>query len=67
LGVYEATLARAGGRPSPSAARHFRQNLALGRLPAPQLGHAASSGALHSSQKIESARFSVWHLGHFME
>src|SRR3990172_3686540 len=70
--------ARGGGEPPadppsspptarpPSGARHLRQNLALGRFVPPHAGHAASRGALHSSQKSESARFSVWHLGHFI-
>ncbi len=49
-----------------SGARHLRQNLAVGRLPAPQVGHAVSSGAPHSSQKAASDRFSVWHFGHFI-
>src|SRR5713101_8096108 len=64
LGVYVRGAGAAAGV-TVSGARHLRQNLAVGRLPAPQVGHAASSAALHSSQKTESDRFSVWHLGHF--
>src|SRR6266849_5992305 len=65
FGVYAYGAGAAAGV-TVSGARHLRQNLAVGRLPAPQVGHAVSSGAPHSSQKAASDRFSVWHFGHFI-
>src|SRR5439155_25562885 len=39
-----------GAAAAESGVAHLRQNLAPGRLPAPQAGHADSNGAPHSSQ-----------------
>lgn len=65
LGSCGSELAEELDAPAPAiSARHLRQNFAVGGLPAPHDGQTASKGALHYSQKGESARFSVLHLGH---
>jgi hypothetical protein len=43
-------------------AAHSEQNLAAGRLVAPQLGQRAANGVAHSMQKRAPARFSVPHV-----
>jgi hypothetical protein len=40
----------------------LRQNFVFGRAAAPHCAQAISSAAPHSSQKDESAGFSVWHV-----
>jgi hypothetical protein len=49
-----------------SVVPHVPQNLAPGRLEAPQLGHGAAIEAPHSSQKLRPASFCVPQLAQIM-
>jgi hypothetical protein len=48
-----------GTLPAVSGAAHSSQNLAPGRLAAPQRGQLASIGAAHSLQNFAPSRFSA--------
>jgi hypothetical protein len=45
--------------PALSGEAHSEQNLALGALAVPQLGHVAASGVAHSLQNFAPAGFSA--------